>query len=375
MKKNIHKNNDLISLINFKLATTHKIFNNIIHTIQTELNSRIERELLEDGIKPSIEERNKKIQEISKLPVLNIELKQTDMRGWANLEKESHYVDMIEDSVDELTSPIVLKNFVNEKGEIVKKLDTRFILKSTNKTSLEDGKTKIFELLFDMEIYRMILMTNLGNFTKIDINQQRNFRSSNTFRVHELVKTVQNTKRKSIGLTLEEWNELLGSDYKSLSRVRMMLKTNVKIINSQTDLTIGYKDVKKEKKIQVFIKEVKTIDVLDNDTYFHEQDFITFWDTYIPKHCKNIVLTTIDGNEIIFDSKTKKVSIKSQSNLSDNIIIKDSMVNAVKNRIFDTRKSSKWFNSTDFNYLLTQDKNTSHFEDIEDEKHFSSEEV
>ena len=176
-----------------------------------------------------------------------LSIKQTTIRDWLGLGKNKNYIKVIREMFKELTEVIELKNYINEKGEpIVWGLKT-FIKNVEESVSKEDNKTKIYHLEIDKFLFNLVLSLK-KDFTKIELEYQKNWKSVNTIRLYQYIKSIQSMKHNTSHNT--KWfNDYFAPKTKLtyLSECERVIKRNIILINRDTDLRVILIVNKKEK--------------------------------------------------------------------------------------------------------------------------------
>lgn len=178
----------------------------------------------------------------------SIDFKHTLLRDTLQINTESYY-SIVEKALDELSdTTLYIKNFTNEKGELVLKHKTKLITHWNDHISKEDNKTKVYNVGINKTIFFEMMKQTKG-YTELDMKNISSLSSGNHIRLYEFVKSYQNMK-KMPWHTLEELNELFMLNLTHLSKLEEIIKRAIKAINKKTDIDISYIKDKKNKKIQ-----------------------------------------------------------------------------------------------------------------------------
>ena len=179
------------------------------------------------------------------------------IREILGLENNGKYINLIETAIEELEKPIEIYNYIDKEGNLFKKQRMPFITYSGRKQVKENGEIS-YILGISEHLYHIIKETKNNPFTQLNIDIQKKL-TSNGIELYEWLKSYQNMgKGKTKGycppLNLEKLNDMFFSNYKYLSKVRVVLLNNIKQINDKTDLVI--REVIKEngKKGEIYLQ-------------------------------------------------------------------------------------------------------------------------
>jgi len=252
MKKSttIHKENSLIQSKNTNHLSTHSIktLDNLYFNLQKHLNTQ----------KKDINS-NKKIELdfITHRKLFTMAVKQITIKEWLGLENEKNYAKIIRDTLFELSQPIQIKNYIDVDGEVITWGIKSFIKDIKEFISKEDNKSKVYQITIDEFFFKMIFELK-KNFTEIELEYQKNWKSVNTIRLYQYLKSIQSMKQKPIH-DLKWFNEYFApkTEFKYLSECIRILKRSITIINKDTDLRVILVANKKEKSFVFNIQSKK----------------------------------------------------------------------------------------------------------------------
>jgi len=186
--------------------------------------------------------RDKKNQDGFKYDSLDfyqLQFTQTQLKKWMGIEKYNNYSEMIENSFIELKKAVKLKNVrVNEERE-----KEYVVVSFINEASKEyENKNNPHQKMYEIEInhtmHQIIINSNLGYFTKLNLEYQSKFKTKNSIRLYEYCKSFQE-KSYTPPMSLNLLNKLFISDYKYMSEALKVLHRNIKIVNSISDIKIS----------------------------------------------------------------------------------------------------------------------------------------
>jgi len=242
MKKTttIHKENSLIQSKNTNHLSTHSIktLDNLYFNLQKYLNTQ-----------KKDTNRSKQIESkyITDKKLFTMAVKQTTIKEWLSLEDNKNYAKVIRDTLFELSQPIQIKNYIDTDG-ILKTWGIKSFIKDTSEfLSKEDNKSKVYQITIDEFLFKVIFELK-KNFTEIELEYQKNWKSVNTIRLYQYLKSIQSLNQKPIH-DLKWFNEYFApkTELKYLSKCQEILKRNITIINKDTDLRVILVANKKEK--------------------------------------------------------------------------------------------------------------------------------
>ena len=220
--------------------------NNIIRTV---INNK--KELSTNSLKIynfiylQFQYHRKEIQESGEF---SINFKHTLLKNTLQINTESYY-SIVENALDQLMdTTVTIKNFTNDKGDLVLKHNTKLITHWDDHINKSDNKTKVYNIGINKTLFLEMIKQSKG-FTELDMINISSLSSGNHIRLYEFVKSYQNMK-KMPWHTQEELNDLFMTDLKHLSKLEEILNRAIKAINKKTDIDITYEKDKKNKKIQ-----------------------------------------------------------------------------------------------------------------------------
>lgn len=257
--KKIHKDNKIIKSSSINHLTIHslKILDNLYYHTQKHLNKTL-------GVGES---RKLTLDRDFTLPV-----RQTTLREWLGLEEENNYQKKIRESLKQLETSIEVFNFI-ENGEAYTWGLKSFIKNITESKSKEDNKSKLYSITIDKFLYNTIL-TLKGNFTEINLNYQKSWKSSNTLRLYQYLKSIQNITDNKVH-NLEWFNDFFNKKVKYVSKVEEFLNHSITLINRDTDIKVMILLDKKDKTFRFTIRDTnrktKSITNSDTDKYTEEE--------------------------------------------------------------------------------------------------------
>jgi hypothetical protein len=188
-------------------------------------------------------------------------IKQTDLKKELGI-NNNNYTKMIETAINELLTTIaVIKNFHDKEGNLVHSYKTTLVKSVKDFTSAQDNKTKCFEFQIDNDLLNFMIKRK-GTYTELDLKHYQNFKSANTIRIYEYIKSYQNA-REIPELDLEGLNKLLMTKYNYLSDIEKIIDRSIKSINKETDISVSKIKNKKRKTIS-FVIETTTKIKLEN---------------------------------------------------------------------------------------------------------------
>jgi len=117
----------------------------------------------------------------------------------------------------------------------------------------------MYNIEIDKFFFKMILALK-GNFTKIDLAYQKKWKSSNTVRLYQYLKSIQ-AMEYNITHDIGWFNDYFApkTDLKYLSECIKILDRNIKIINKDTDIKVELVVKKSDKTFTFFIKNKKAL--------------------------------------------------------------------------------------------------------------------
>ena len=188
---------------------------------------------------------------------------QTDLKKELGI-NNNNYTKMIETAINELLTTIaVIKNFYDKDGNLVHSYKTQLLKSVKDFTSVEDNKTKCFEFQIDNDLLNFMIKRK-GTYTELDLKHYKNFKSANTIRIYEYIKSYQNA-RKIPSLDIKGLNKLLMTKYKYLSDIEKIIDRSIESINEETDIIVTKTKDKKKKDVTFFITKKNKISIEDKD--------------------------------------------------------------------------------------------------------------
>lgn len=185
-----------------------------------------------------------------------IAIKFSTMREMMNLEKDGRYVEIIQDSLDELLRPIKLNNFYHPVHKETFQwfscgtLDEAGYKKIDNEWIVHIKVNTLFKHLMQIE----------GNFTPLELLPYlHKFRTKYATKIYEYLKSFGNYRYLDITqshlITLLDLDE--NSKYKYMSDLTTLLERQLKEIAKKSDLTevklMKSKALTKDKKFRILI--------------------------------------------------------------------------------------------------------------------------
>ena len=186
-----------------------------------------------------------------------ISIKQTTIKDELKITND-HYGEIIINAFKELVSrTVVINNFTNSDGYVVKTHITSLLHSVSDTKSKEDNKTKIYLVKLDKTLFDEMMKKEAG-YTDLLLSNIKPLRSPQQIRLYEHCKSYE-AMTKSEVMTLDDLNKLFFTNFKHLSKVEELINRSIKRINEDTDIEITYKKDKKNKTIQFFIKPKKQV--------------------------------------------------------------------------------------------------------------------
>ena len=190
-EKMIHKANEIIHNIPKISIESLRLLNELYYQIQIRKGKRTQQGLLYDDLKS-----------------YRLTFTQTEIKKWMGIEKYNDYAKIIEKSLEELGQTIKLKNV--RLGEDYKEwIQTRFINNAVKDWENKDTKNhKMYEIEINPLMHKVITNSNLGYFTKLDLEYQSKFNTINSVRLYEYCKSFEE-QSYTPPMNLELLNNLL----------------------------------------------------------------------------------------------------------------------------------------------------------------------
>lgn len=182
-------------------------------------------------------------------------IKQKDLKNELGI-NNNHYVEMIDRAINELLTTIaIIKNFIDKDGNQVKSYKATLLKSAKDYISEKDNRTKYFEFSVDEDLLYFMIKRK-DNFTELDLKYYKKFKSVNTIRIYEYIKSYQKLK-KIPELNIEGLNKLLMTKYKYISDIEKIVNRSLNSINEETDIFVVLEKNKKEKTLSFKIKYTK----------------------------------------------------------------------------------------------------------------------
>jgi len=229
-EKMIHKANEIIHNMPNLSIESMRLLNELYYQVQIRQGKKNQNGL-----------------EYDSLDFYQLQFTQTQLKKWMGIENYNSYSLMIENSFLELKKAIKLKNVrVNdiEKEYLVTSFINDFSKEYEDKNNPHQ---KMYEIEINSKMHKIIINSNLGYFTKLDLEYQSKFKTKNSIRLYEYCKSFQN-KSYTPPMSLELLNKLFLSSYKFMSEVVKVLNRNIKTINSISDIDISIMDTRESKR-------------------------------------------------------------------------------------------------------------------------------
>ena len=229
-EKMIHKANEIIhNMANLSIESM-RLLNELYYQVQIRQGKKNQNGLEYDG-----------------LDSYQLQFTQTQLKKWMGIENYNSYSSMIKDSFTELKKSIELKNVrINDSEK--EYINLSFINDfSKEYEDINNPHQKMYEIEINRKMHTIIKNSNLGYFTKLDLEYQSKFKTKNSIRLYEYCKSFQN-KSYTPPMSLELLNKLFLSNYKYMSEVVKVLNRNIKTINSISDIDISIMDSRESKR-------------------------------------------------------------------------------------------------------------------------------
>jgi len=185
-----------------------------------------------------------------------INIKQTTIKEWLNI-KNNTYTREIRSVIKSLTKPIELKNY-EENGEKVRWGIKHFIKNVNEKRDTEDNKTIIYSIEIDTFLFQNVLNLK-NNFTQINLKYQKNFKSNNTIRLYQYLKSIKKIQNNVLFdiKFIQDFFDINVKTYNTISMCKRFLETHIKNINKITDIKVELEVNKKSKTFMFKITQTK----------------------------------------------------------------------------------------------------------------------
>lgn len=249
-KITIHKDNNLVKYEPFKHLSSEsfKILDYLYYKTQKYLNNET-----------IIKTKEKKKRKLVLYKEHHIEITQTELKEGIGI-NSNDYHNVIRKALKELSQPVELYNY-EEEGEFILWGLKSFITDAKHKIDKYDKKTKIFSMALDPKLFNIIINLR-GEYVKIDLEYQKEWRSTNTIRLYQYLKSIQRMKSNPKH-HLEDLNKFFKVKKPLIfGRMRDLINRNLKIIKEDTDIDVELEDDKKTKTYSFNIKNKKGVKTL-----------------------------------------------------------------------------------------------------------------
>jgi len=239
-EKMIHKANEVIhNMPNLSLESM-RLLNELYYQVQIRKDKKNQDSLKYDS-----------------LDFYRLQFTQTQLKKWMGIEKYNNYSKMIKKSLTELKETIELKNVrVNEERE-KEYVVVNFINEySKEYEDINNKHQKMYEIEINHTMHQIIINSNFGYFTKLNLEYQSKFKTKNAIRLYEYCKSFQK-QSYTPPMSLDLLNKLFISNYKYMSEALKVLHRNLKIVNTISDIEISILENKESKRRTPKGKKVK----------------------------------------------------------------------------------------------------------------------
>jgi hypothetical protein len=114
----------------------------------------------------------------------------------------------------------------------------------------------MYEIEINHTMHQIIINSNIGYFTKLNLEYQSKFKTKNSIRLYEYCKSFQK-QSYTPPMSLDLLNKLFISNYKYMSEALKVLHRNLKIVNDISDIEISILENKESKRRTPKGKKVK----------------------------------------------------------------------------------------------------------------------
>ena len=239
-EKMIHKANEVIhNMPNLSLESM-RLLNELYYQVQIRKNKKNQDSLKYDS-----------------LDFYRLQFTQTQLKKWMGIEKYNNYSKMIKKSLTELKETIELKNVrVNEEREKEYVVVSFINEYSKEYEDINNKHQKMYEIEINHTMHQIIINSNIGYFTKLNLEYQSKFKTKNAIRLYEYCKSFQK-QSYTPPMSLDLLNKLFISNYKYMSEALKVLHRNLKIVNDISDIEISILENKESKRRTPKGKKVK----------------------------------------------------------------------------------------------------------------------
>ena len=239
-EKMIHKANEVIhNMPNLSLESM-RLLNELYYQVQIRKDKKNQDSLKYDS-----------------LDFYRLQFTQTQLKKWMGIEKYNNYSKMIKKSLTELKETIELKNVrVNEEREKEYVVVSFINEYSKEYEDINNKHQKMYEIEINHTMHQIIINSNIGYFTKLNLEYQSKFKTKNSIRLYEYCKSFQK-QSYTPPMSLDLLNKLFISNYKYMSEALKVLHRNLKIVNTISDIEISILENKESKRRTPKGKKVK----------------------------------------------------------------------------------------------------------------------
>jgi len=239
-EKMIHKANEVIhNMPNLSLESM-RLLNELYYQVQIRKDKKNQDSLKYDS-----------------LDFYRLQFTQTQLKKWMGIEKYNNYSKMIKKSLTELKETIELKNVrVNEEREKEYVVVSFINEYSKEYEDINNKHQKMYEIEINHTMHQIIINSNIGYFTKLNLEYQSKFKTKNAIRLYEYCKSFQK-QSYTPPMSLDLLNKLFISNYKYMSEALKVLHRNLKIVNTISDIEISILENKESKRRTPKGKKVK----------------------------------------------------------------------------------------------------------------------
>ena len=239
-EKMIHKANEVIhNMPNLSLESM-RLLNELYYQVQIRKDKKNQDSLKYDS-----------------LDFYRLQFTQTQLKKWMGIEKYNNYSKMIKKSLNELKETIELKNVrVNEEREKEYVVVSFINEYSKEYEDINNKHQKMYEIEINHTMHQIIINSNIGYFTKLNLEYQSKFKTKNSIRLYEYCKSFQK-QSYTPPMSLDLLNKLFISNYKYMSEALKVLHRNLKIVNAISDIEISILENKENKRRTAKGKKVK----------------------------------------------------------------------------------------------------------------------
>jgi plasmid replication initiation protein len=194
---------------------------------------------------------------IEKSKEFEIKIPHTLLKSELEISNDSYHTIVKSALTELLDTTVIIKNFTNKNGDIVKEYQTKLISSWFNGKNKTDKKSNIYSITVTETLFSEMIKSG-KEYTELGIQNIKSLSSSNHIRLYEFVKSYQNMKIQPEH-SLENLNELFMTNIRFLSDIEKIIKRAIKAINKKTDIELSYTKDKKRKTITFdIIKQRKT---------------------------------------------------------------------------------------------------------------------